>query len=206
MATFLRLLGFLRDYKRGVWLSGILAAVAMGMTVAIPALTGAAINAIDGGDRDRLRLLAVLIAGAGLVRLGLTVARRLIAGHVSLGVELDLRNRVYEHLLALELGFFDRQQTGQLMSGATVDLQAVRFFLGYGLVLISQAALTILFAAVAMTVIDPLLALIALSPVPFVVWVASATDARRGRRCKRSSSGSPSSPPTSRRTSAACGS
>ena len=180
MATFLRLLGFLRDYKRGVWLSGILAAVAMGMTVAIPALTGAAINAIDGGDRDRLRLLAVLIAGAGLVRLGLTVARRLIAGHVSLGVELDLRNRVYEHLLALELGFFDRQQTGQLMSGATVDLQAVRFFLGYGLVLISQAALTILFAAVAMTVIDPLLALIALSPVPFVVWVAQ----RYGRQAR----------------------
>jgi ABC-type multidrug transport system fused ATPase/permease subunit len=94
MATFLRLLGFLRDYKRGVWLSGILAAVAMGMTVAIPALTGAAINAIDAGDRDRLRLLAALIAAAGLVRLGLTVARRLIAGRVSLGVELDLRNLV----------------------------------------------------------------------------------------------------------------
>jgi ATP-binding cassette subfamily B protein len=180
MTTFLRLLGFLRDYRRGVWLSGILAAVAMGMTVAIPALTGAAINAIDHGDQGRLRLLALVIAGAGIVRLGLTVARRLIAGRVSLGVELDLRNRLYEHLLALELGFFDRQQTGQLMSRATVDLQAVRFFLGYGLVLISQSALTIGFAAVAMVVIDPLLALIALSPVPFVVWIAQ----RYGRRAR----------------------
>jgi ABC-type multidrug transport system fused ATPase/permease subunit len=180
MATFLRLLGFLRDYKRGVWLSGILAAAAMGMTVAIPALTGAAINAVDHGDRDRLRLLAILIAGAGVIRLGLTVARRLIAGQVSLGVELDLRNRVYEHLLELELGFFDRQQTGQLMSRATVDLQAVRFFLGYGLVLISQSALTLAFAAVAMTVIDPLLALISLSPVPFVVWIAQ----RYGRQAR----------------------
>ncbi len=180
MATFTRLLGFLRDYKRGVWLSGILAALAMGATVAIPALTGAAINAIDGGDNGRLKLLALLIAAAGLVRLGLTVARRLIAGKVSLGVELDLRNRLYEHLLALELGFFDRQQTGQLMSRATVDLQAVRFFLGYGLVLISQAALTIAFAAVAMVVIDPVLALISLSPVPFVVWIAM----RYGRRAR----------------------
>jgi ABC-type multidrug transport system fused ATPase/permease subunit len=180
MATFVRLLGFLRDYRRGVWLSGILAAAAMGMTVAIPALTGAAINAVDHGDRDRLRLLALAIAGAGLVRLALTVARRLIAGRVSLGVELDLRNGLYEHLLALELGFFDRQQTGQLMSRATVDLQAVRFFLGYGLVLISQSALTIGFAAVAMVVIDPLLALIALSPVPFVVWIAQ----RYGRRAR----------------------
>jgi ATP-binding cassette subfamily B protein len=180
MTTFMRLLGFLRDYKRGVWLSGILAAVAMGATVAIPALTGAAINAIDAGDSDRLKLLALLIAAAGIVRLVLTVARRLIAGKVSLGVELDLRNRLYEHLLALELGFFDRQQTGQLMSRATVDLQAVRFFLGYGLVLISQAALTIAFAAVAMTVIDPQLALISLSPVPFVVWIAM----RYGRQAR----------------------
>jgi ABC-type multidrug transport system fused ATPase/permease subunit len=180
VATFLRLLGFLRDYRRGVWLSGILAAVAMGGTVAIPALTGAAINAVDDGDSHRLRILVLLIAAAGIFRLVLTVARRLIAGKVSLGVELDLRNRLYDHLLSLELGFFDRQQTGQLMSRATVDLQSVRFFLGYGLVLISQAALTIAFAAVAMIVIDPRLALISLSPVPFVVWIAM----RYGRQAR----------------------
>ena len=71
------------------------------------------------------------------MRLGFSVARRLVAGHVSLGVEYDLRNVLYAHLQALELGFFDRQQTGQLMSRATVDLQSVRFFLGYGLVFIA---------------------------------------------------------------------
>ena len=180
MATFIRLLTFLRPYRRGVWLSGILAALAMGATVAIPALTGAAVNALDEQDSGRLKLLAGLIAVAGLVRLGLTVMRRLVAGKVSLGVEYDLRNKVYGHLLALELGFFDRQQTGQLMSRATVDLQAVRFFLGYGLVIIAQSALTIVFAAVAMIVIDPALALIALSPVPFVIWIAH----RYGRRSR----------------------
>jgi ATP-binding cassette subfamily B protein len=178
MAVFRRLLTFLRPHRRGVWLSAILAALAMVATVAIPALTGAAVNAVRAHDRDELRLLVLAIAGAGLVRLGLTVARRLIAGRVSLGVEVDLRDRVYAHLLSLELGFFDRQQTGQLMSRATVDLQAVRFFLGYGLVFIMQSALTIAFAAVAMVVIDPRLALIALAPVPFVVWIA----ARYGRR------------------------
>jgi ABC-type multidrug transport system fused ATPase/permease subunit len=180
MAIFIRLLGFLRDYKSGVWWSGILAALAMVATVAIPGLTGAAIGAVQSGDRDRLRLMVILIAIAGVVRLGLTVMRRLIAGRVSLGVELDLRNRVYEHLLALELGFFDQQQTGQLMSRATVDLQAVRFFLGYGLVLISQAALTLVFASVAVIVIDPLLALISLAPVPVVIWIAQ----RYGRQAR----------------------
>ena len=172
MTTFLRLLGFLRDYKSGLWWSGILALLAMVATVAIPGLTGAAIGAIRDGDRDRLRLLGLAIVIAGVLRLALTVARRLIAGRVSLGVELDLRNRVYEHLLALDLGFFDQQQTGQLMSRATVDLQSVRFFLGYGLVLISQAILTLVFAAIAMIVIDPLLALVSLAPIPVVIWVA----------------------------------
>ncbi len=180
MATFIRLLTFLGPYKRGVWLSGILAVLAMVATVAIPALTGAAVNAIESKDGDQLKVLGLLIAVAGLVRLGLTVLRRLVAGKVSLGVEVDLRNKVYDHLLELELGFFDRQQTGQLMSRATVDLQAVRFFLGYGLVIIAQSALTIVFAAIAMIVIDPGLALVALSPVPFVIWIAG----RYGRRSR----------------------
>ncbi len=180
MATFIRLCKILRDYKRGVWWSGILAALAMVATVAIPGLTGAAISAIERGDRAELKLLGLVIVGAGVLRLALTVARRLVAGRVSLGVEVDLRNRVYEHLLALELGFFDAQQTGQLMSRATVDLQSVRFFLGYGLVLISQAALTVVFAAVAVIVIDPTLALVSLFPIPFVIWIAN----RYGRRAR----------------------
>ncbi len=172
MPIFLRLLTFLRPYKRGVWLSGLLAILAMGATVAIPALTGAAINAVEANDSDRLKFLALVIAGAGIARLGLTVVRRIVAGQVSLGVEYDLRNRLYEHLMALELGFFDHQQTGQLMSRATVDLSAVRFFLGYGLVLVTQAILTILLAATAMIIIDPFLALVSLFTVPFVIWVA----------------------------------
>src|SRR5215207_2215846 len=66
------------------------------------------------------------------------------------------------------------------MSRATVDLQAVRFFLGYGLVFIAQSALTILLAAIAMLVLQPGLAALALAPVPFVVLVA----ARYGRRSR----------------------
>ena len=87
---------------------------------------------------------------------------------------------MYRHLQSLELAFFDRQQTGQLMSRATVDLQSVRFFLGYGLIFITQSALTILLAAVAMFALQPGLAALALFPVPFVVLVAT----RYGRRSR----------------------
>src|SRR3954452_4054230 len=127
----------------------------MVMTVLIPWLTGRAIDQIRSGDATDLNRLGILIGLAGVARLVLTVGRRLVAGRVSLGVEYDLRQRLYAHLLSLELSFFDRQQTGQLMSRATVDLQSVRFFLGYGLIFIIQSALTIVLAAVAMFVVDP---------------------------------------------------
>ncbi len=172
MSTFRRLLSFLRPYKRGVVVSFALAAGAMAMTVLIPYLTGLAIDAVRLQHRHDLVMWAIAIAVAGLARLVLSVLRRLVAGQVSLGVELDLRNRLYGQLQRLELAFFDRQQTGQLMSRATVDLQAVRFFLGYGLIFIGQSLLTILLAGVAMFALQPSLAALALAPTPFVIVVA----------------------------------
>jgi ABC-type multidrug transport system fused ATPase/permease subunit len=173
MGTFRRLLGFLRPYRRTVIVSLVLAWVAMGMTVLIPWLVGNTVDAIDSRDgvvdRDAVLPLALAIVGAGLLRLVLTFSRRLVAGKVSLAVEFDLRERMYGHLQALELGFFDSQQTGQLMSRATVDLQSIRFFLGYGLIFLTQNALTLVLAGVVMFIINPWLAALALLPVPFVV-------------------------------------
>ncbi len=172
MSTFRRLLGFLAPYKKGVTVSFVFAGGAMGMTVLIPLLTGFTIDSIHSRDRHMLWIWVIAIVVAGLGRLVLSASRRLIAGRVSLGVELDLRNRLYEHLQRLELSFFDRQQTGQLMSRVTVDLQSVRFFLGYGLIFIGQSALTILLAAIAMFILRPELAALSLAPVPFVVLIA----------------------------------
>src|SRR5918998_6303816 len=169
MRTFLRLLRFLAPHRAGVIASSLLAAAAMVATVLIPWLTGRAIDDIRAGDEPGLETLALVVVAAALLRLGLTVARRLIAGRVSLGVEVDLRDRVYAHLQELELGFFDSQQTGQLMSRATVDLQSVRFFLGYGLIFITQNLLTITLATAVMVAINPWLALLALAPAPVVV-------------------------------------
>ena len=180
MATFRRLLGFLRPHRRALWGSLVFAWAAMGMTVLIPWLVGKAVDAINRGDKPELLPLALAIVGAGVLRLGLTIVRRVVAGKVSLAVEFNLRERVYQHLQTLEMGFFDRQQTGQLMSRATVDLQSIRFFLGYGLIFITQNLLTIVLASAVMIAIKPWLALLALVPVPFVVLTA-ARYSRRSR-------------------------
>ena len=180
MRTFGRLLGFLRPHRRGVVASLALAACAMVCTVAIPWLTGNAVNRITAHDHAGLRTLAVAVLGVALLRLVFSVQRRLVAGRVSLAIEFELRNLIYAHLQRLELGFFASQQTGQLMSRATVDLASVRFFLGYGLVFIMQSGLTILLGATAMFLLQPRLAALALVPVPFVVLIA----ARYGRRSR----------------------
>jgi ATP-binding cassette subfamily B protein len=172
MRIFWRLLGFLRPHRAGVAWSFGFASVAMGATVLIPFLTGQAINSISSHSKHDLVIWALAIVAAGIGRLGLSIFRRLVAGQVSLGVEVDLRNSLYGQLQRLELSFFDRMQTGQLMSRATVDLQSVRFFLGYGLIFIAQSLLTIALAAIAMFILQPGLAALSLAPVPLVVLIA----------------------------------
>src|ERR1700683_4556652 len=106
MITFRRLLGFLHPYRKAVVWSFVLAAGAMGATGLIPSLPGQAINATTDHHRHSLELLAIAIGVAGLLRLALSVFRRLVAGRVSLGVELDLRNRLYARLHSLQPAVF----------------------------------------------------------------------------------------------------
>ena len=89
--TFGRLLGFLRPYKSGVFWSLLLAALALTCTVAIPWLTGRAVDQISDHDKSGLRVLALAIVGVAIARLVLSVFRRLVAGRVSLAIRSEER-------------------------------------------------------------------------------------------------------------------
>jgi ATP-binding cassette, subfamily B, bacterial len=172
--TFRRLLGFLRPYRGQVILSALLAIGSQAAVLTIPYLTGRAIDATRVGHRDRNALVldAGLIVVAGALQGALMFWRRWLAGRVSLAVEYDLRNAMYRHLQRLSFGFYDRHQTGQLMSRATVDLQSVRFFLGYGLVFFAQNMVTMVVVIGALFLIDWQLALIALGTSPVMIRAA----------------------------------
>ncbi|HZG35933.1 MAG TPA: ABC transporter ATP-binding protein [Gaiellaceae bacterium] len=171
--TFLRLLGFLRPYRVSLAVSTVLAILSQGSAITILVLTGAVIDEL-GGDAERRRLTFLIgaILAVGLVKAALMVGRRFISGRQALGVEYDLRDGLYAHLVRLSFGFYDRHQTGQLMSRATVDLQAVRFFLGYGLIFFAQHVVTIVSVTVVLFVYEWRLALIALAITPLIVGVA----------------------------------
>jgi len=170
--TFLRLLGFLRPYKLSMAVSVVLAVGSQATTLVAAYLTGSVAPALRHGERHRLPWLVGEIVALGALRAGLMVGRRLIAGRQALGVELDMRTSMYAKLLRLSFGFYDRHQTGQLMSRATVDLQGVRFFLGYGLIFFFQNLFTIVGVAIVVFLISWKLALVSLAIAPFLVVVA----------------------------------
>src|ERR1035437_4860734 len=170
--TFVRLVGFLKPYRLGLGVSVVLAVGAQAAQIAIILLSGAAIGAIKSGHHQELWTLIAWIVATGVARALFMVARRFIAGNQALGVEYDLRMRIYSKLVRLPFSFYDRHQTGQLMSRATVDLTAVRFFLGYGLVFFAQHLLTIVGVTAVMLVLDWRLALVSLAVTPLIVVVA----------------------------------
>ena len=173
MRTFVRLLAFLRPYRWSLALSVLLAVGSQAAAVTIAFLTGEALQgAVEAEKLSELWTIALAVLLVGLARALFMVGRRLISGRQALGVEYDMRDAIYAKLLRLSFGFYDRHQTGQLMSRATVDLQAVRFFLGYGLIFFFQHILTIVGVTIALFVLDWQLALAATAFTPVLVVLA----------------------------------
>src|SRR3989440_4205493 len=171
--TFARLLGFLKPYKVSLAVSTALAVGYQGAQIALVWVTKHVIDsALQPHDAHKLWLFVWAIVVLGAVRAVLMFGRRMISGKQALAVEMDLRQGLYRHLVRLSFGFYDRHQTGQLMSRATVDLQGVRFFLGYGLIFFFQNVLTVLSVTVVLFFFEWKLALIALAITPVLVVLA----------------------------------
>ena len=173
-STFGRLLGFLRPYRTGLSVSVVLAVGSQAAQVALIWVTGRSVidEALLRHDTRRLWVSVVVIVALGVVRAGLMLGRRIISGRQALDVEMDMRSGLYAHLVRLSFGFYDRHQTGQLMSRATVDLQGVRFFLGYGLIFFFQNVLTVMSVTVVLFFFEWKLALIALAITPPLIVLA----------------------------------
>ncbi len=171
--TFVRLLGFLRPYKLSLIVSIVLAVLSQAGQFASAFLTGAGLgHAVNGHDRRALQLIVAAVVTVGVARALFMAGRRLISGKQALAVEMDMRSALYSHLVRLSFGFYDRHQTGQLMSRATVDLQTVRFFLGYGLIFFFQNVLTLIGAMAVMFVVNWKLTLVALWIAPLLIGLA----------------------------------
>ena len=167
----------------------------------------------DGGDRHGAHRADRALAPYVVALLVLAVVRGVLTFFyrrlfkTAYALEYDLRNIIYEHLTQLSFSFYDRVQSGQLISRANSDIRSVQMFLAFApimaLVLVQRSSSRF---ALMLTINVPL-ALVALATLPFV-YVVGVRDARAA--CSRSRGSSrrawPTSPPSSTRTSTASGS
>ncbi|MGE3178669.1 MAG: ABC transporter transmembrane domain-containing protein, partial [Vicinamibacterales bacterium] len=131
MSPLRRLAGYVRRY-RGAFLGGLACVVAtQGVALTAPLVLQRAIDDLGRGlTSSKLTFYGLLLLGIGLVRgFFQFVMRRLIIG-ASRGIEYDMRNDFFAHLQRLPLSYFQQHRTGDLMSRATNDLNAVRMMIG----------------------------------------------------------------------------
>ena len=150
--------------------------------LAIPRLLGTAIDeALASGLRSQLLLLAGTIILVSLLRGICSYGQTHLAEAISQRVAYDLRNAFFEKLQRLSFGFHDRQHTGNLMSKATADVEATRWFVSMGLVRGLSLLTMILGVSVVLLTLNWPLGLVSLALVPPVSW-RSIVMARRQRR------------------------
>lgn len=164
-----RLLGYLIRFRGPFLLGFACVIVATTMALAAPWVLKYAVDDLNAGvTLDKIRryaaLLLALAAVGGFFRF---LMRRLIVG-ASRDFEYALRNDFFAALQRLDQAYFHRHRTGDLMSRATNDLNAVRMMIGPAVMYTSSTGLTFVIALAMMLSIDPWLTLVALVPLPFV--------------------------------------
>ncbi|MCB0878725.1 MAG: ABC transporter ATP-binding protein [Thermoleophilia bacterium] len=170
--SFKRLLTFFGPFRRQLAISVGAGVVLSLLTTRIPVIIGNAVDHIKARDFDATTGDARDIMVVALVIAILGASRRVAAGLMSLGMEQDIRERLFSHLTGLGFRFFDRQQTGQLLSRATSDVSSVRFFLGYGLTYSFMHLTKLIVVPIILLRIDPILAIIVLVTMPVIVVVS----------------------------------
>ena len=166
-----RLLGSLLTYRRAFLLGFVCVIVTTAMGLSGPWVLKYAVDDLQRGvDAGKVRFYAAallsLAAAGGMFRF---LMRRVIIG-ASRDIEYDLRNEFFAHLQRLDLAYYQRHRTGDLMSRATNDLGAVRMMIGPAVMYSATTALTFVVAIALMVSIDPRLTLFALVPLPLVSW------------------------------------
>jgi len=132
MPTLIRLVKYALAQRALVIVTAVVLVASIVPRVALPRLVGDAVDALLTQGRDSLVLIAGLMVAAGLVRAVLGYVGLYLAERVGRVTEYRLRNDFVDKLQWLNFGFFDRQKTGDLMSRATVDIDAVDSFISTG--------------------------------------------------------------------------
>jgi len=164
-----RALAYLRSYT---WESGVAVLsllLVSGANLATPILIGRAID--EGISPRRLEVIFIVVGwlvGLALARGLFTFLQGYLAERASQGVAYDLRDDLFDRIERLSFSYYDRVQTGQLVTRLTSDVEQIRTFAGSGVVQLANAVVMLLGTTVLLLYLDWRLALVALAIVPII--------------------------------------
>ena len=172
---FRRVLPILLANKRSFGLGITLMITTMMLGVSVPALIGKLVDAIgptlSTGDLSNFIFLVTIILIISLIRFIGGAIGSYQLGRVSNQLEADLRSVIYNHLFTLSFSFFDKTQTGQLISRANSDIKTIQMFLMIAPMLLT-ALLSFAFAAIYMVSVHLTLALASMIGIPLVFFLS----------------------------------
>jgi ATP-binding cassette subfamily B multidrug efflux pump len=169
VSPFARLFSYVRRYRRKFAVGIVTVIASRGGYLLAPAVTGRAIDDLTKGVTvDKLMRWGLLLLGVGLFGGVFRFLMRRILTGASRDIEYDMRNEFFAHLETMPAQYFQANRTGDLMSRATNDLNAVRMMIGPAVMYLSDTLLAFVVALSAMLAIDWRLALVALIPMPCV--------------------------------------
>jgi ABC-type multidrug transport system fused ATPase/permease subunit len=179
MRTVLRITGFVQRYWFMLLLAFLCIIIGTGFSIIVPVMLGNGIDTVIGmGQRSAIIIAAVVIVVASAMRGFAGYGQRYFAEVVAQKTSYNVRNALYQRLQRLSFSFHDRNQTGQLMSRATVDVEVIRMFFAMGLLGMAQVVFMAIGVAYVLLTENWKLGLMTLAFVVPVAWLAATFGSR----------------------------
>jgi ATP-binding cassette subfamily B multidrug efflux pump len=170
--AFRRLLPFLLVYRRQFIVGLLCVVVTTTIQLLSPWVLKYAVDDLNAGvTRSKLAFYAAALLGIACVGGVFRYLMRQILIGASRDIEFDVRNAFFARLQLMPVGYYQARRTGDLMSRATNDLNAVRMMIGPAIMYSANTILVFIVAIVLMVSLDARLTLMALVPLPFVTIV-----------------------------------
>ena len=169
-----RLSKYLKRHRNALVIGSFCIALLQALALLIPWFSKLAVDEISRGNGPRvlLKYAFLIVATATVQGVFRFFMRNLMIG-ASRKIEYELRNDLFAHLLKLSPSYFSRTRTGDIMAKATNDVNAIREFLGPGIMYSINTVITLAAATSLMLYIDPVLTAYALIPIPALALVVN---------------------------------
>lgn len=171
MRTVRRLLAYAGRYWQWLLLTIICLVTVAALDLLPPQLIRLIVDdALKGGNHGMLPYYALGIVGLAIVTGVFRFGQQYLTEYTAQKTIYDIRNRLFDHIQRLSFSYHDEAETGQLISRATSDVQALSRFLGHGITHVVTDTLVFVGVLTICITMNWKLALVSLSTSPFLIW------------------------------------